>query len=83
MIIENVKLKRTTFKNLLLLIKSPLLGVCYTVTLMIWLLTLPLKLTTISLYVSLKNLVLDKVINFYLISLSILLACLVDNAWIL
>ena len=29
MIIENVKLKRTTFKNLLLLIKSPLLGVLH------------------------------------------------------
>lgn len=43
MIIENVKLKRTTFKNLLLLIKSPLLGVLHSnpLTVTIWLLTLP------------------------------------------
>ena len=43
----------------------------------------PLKAVTYFLEVSCNNLVLDQDNNFYLIGLSILIVCLLDNRWIL
>ena len=43
----------------------------------------PLSLLNISLYISLESLVWDQDNNFYLISLSILITFLLDNVWIL
>ena len=43
----------------------------------------PLKLLHIFLKISCENLVLDQDNNLYLISLSILITCLLDNVWIL
>ena len=43
----------------------------------------PLSLLYISLYISLESLVWDQDNNFYLISLSILITFLLDNVWIL
>ena len=43
----------------------------------------PLQVLYISLYIHFENLVLDQDNNFYLISLSILITCLLDNLWIL
>ena len=43
----------------------------------------PLSLLYISLYISLESLVWDQDNNFYQISLSILITFLLDNVWIL
>ena len=43
----------------------------------------PLSLLYISLYISLESLVWDQDNNFYQISLSILITSLLDNVWIL
>ena len=43
----------------------------------------PLSLLYISLYISLESLVWDQDNNFYLISLSVLITFLLDNVWIL
>ena len=45
----------------------------------IWLLILPSGCKHISLWISFENLLLDHDINFYLISLSILITCSLDN----
>ena len=43
----------------------------------------PLWFLYVSLKISYENLVLNQNKNFYLISLSILITCLLDNVWIL
>ena len=43
----------------------------------------PLYLLLISLLISYKNLVLDQDNNFYLVHLSILITCLLNNEWII
>ena len=43
----------------------------------------PIYLLHISLYISYENLMLDQGNNFYLISLSILITCLLENVWTL
>ena len=43
----------------------------------------PLQLLHISSLFNFENLVFDQDNNFYLISLSILITCLLDNVWIL
>ena len=44
--------------------------------------SVPLKLLHISLIINCKNLLLDQDNNFYLISFSIPITCLLDNLWI-